>query len=135
MVIAMNDSDFSPLPLETPKGHYSHAIAAGSLLFISGQLPFSAQSPNSTGLAFDKQCYQVFNNIDQILKENELTRENLASVRVYINDLKRWPEFNALYAVWLGDHTPARAVVPVPELHYGAMLEIEAIASFAPQRT
>ena len=49
-------------------------------------------------------------------------------VRVYVTDIASWPAFNAIYAHWIGDARPARAVVPVPELHYGFMIEIEAVA-------
>ena len=39
-----------------------------------------------------------------------------------------WPAFNALYAKWAGGARPARCVVPVPQLHYGFKIEIEAVA-------
>ncbi|WP_348270476.1 RidA family protein [Bosea sp. LC85] len=39
-----------------------------------------------------------------------------------------WPEFNRIYAEAFGDHRPARSVVPVPELHHGYLIEIEAVA-------
>jgi enamine deaminase RidA (YjgF/YER057c/UK114 family) len=42
--------------------------------------------------------------------------------------VERWPEFNAIYAEIMGHHKPARAVVPVPELHYGFLIEIQLIA-------
>jgi hypothetical protein len=32
------------------------------------------------------------------------------------------------YQEFVGDHKPARAVVPVPHLHYGFQLELEAVA-------
>jgi 2-iminobutanoate/2-iminopropanoate deaminase len=35
----------------------------------------------------------------------------------------------AVYQQWAGLHRPARAVVPVPALHHGLLIEIEAIAS------
>ena len=50
-------------------------------------------------------------------------------VRVYIADIDNWPAFNAMYARFCEDHKPARAVVPVPHLHYGLALEIEATAA------
>ena len=40
-----------------------------------------------------------------------------------------WPEFNAIYARWAGASRPSRAVVPVPALHYGFKIEIEAVAT------
>ena len=53
----------------------------------------------------------------------------MVSCRVYITDVGNWPEFNKMYADMMGPHRPARAVVPVPELHYGFLLELEAIAA------
>ena len=52
----------------------------------------------------------------------------LVQVRVYLTDIDDWPAFNTLYANWAGDARPARAVVPVPMLHHGFRLEIEAVA-------
>jgi enamine deaminase RidA (YjgF/YER057c/UK114 family) len=49
-------------------------------------------------------------------------------VRVYLTDIADWPAFNTLYAAWAGAARPARAVVPVPQLHYGFRIEIEAVA-------
>ena len=48
--------------------------------------------------------------------------------RLYLTDIDDWPAFNTLYADWAGDARPARAVVPVPMLHHGFRLEIEAVA-------
>jgi len=52
----------------------------------------------------------------------------LLQVRVYVTDMTLWPAFNAIYAKWPGAARPARAVVPVPTLHYGCALEVEATA-------
>ncbi len=54
--------------------------------------------------------------------------EQLVQVRVYVTDIESWPAFNALYAEWAGAARPARAVVPVPKLHYGFKIEVEAVA-------
>jgi enamine deaminase RidA (YjgF/YER057c/UK114 family) len=40
-----------------------------------------------------------------------------------------WPKFNAIYAEAFGASKPARSVVPVPALHYGCLVELEAIAA------
>jgi len=49
-------------------------------------------------------------------------------VRVYVTDIGLWPTFNTMYAKWAGDARPARCVVPVPQLHYGFKVEVEAVA-------
>jgi enamine deaminase RidA (YjgF/YER057c/UK114 family) len=46
----------------------------------------------------------------------------------YIVDVRNWPEFNRVYADFFGGHRPARAVVPVPELHHGFLVELQMVA-------
>ena len=42
--------------------------------------------------------------------------------------LALWPTFNAIYAKWAGSARPASCVVPVPQLHFGVKIEVEAVA-------
>ena len=110
------------------RGHYSQAIASEGLLFISGQLPISPDGDHNYDKPFEEQAERVLANIDAILQAGGSQRENLLKVTVYIADLSKWGVFNEIYSKFMGEHKPARAVVPVPELHYGYQLEIEAIA-------
>ena len=110
------------------KGHYSQAMASNGLLFISGQLPISADGSHNYEKSFEEQTTLVFANLDAILQAGGAQRGSLLKVTVYIADISKWGIFNELYADFLGDHKPARVVVPVPELHYGYQLEIDAIA-------
>src|SRR3954467_8447306 len=50
-------------------------------------------------------------------------------------DIAHWPAFNAIYAEWAGASRPARAVVPVPTLHHGLVIEVEAVAMIEPRRS
>ena len=43
---------------------------------------------------------------------------------VYVSDIGHWPTVNEVYAEIMGDHRPARAVVPVRDLHHGYLIEI-----------
>jgi len=52
----------------------------------------------------------------------------------YIVGVENWPAFNRIYAEVFGDAKPARTVVPVPELHHGYLVEVEAIAVRRSQR-
>ncbi len=49
-------------------------------------------------------------------------------ITAYIVGVERWPEFNRIYAQMFGDARPARSVVPISELHYGYLVEIDAVA-------
>ena len=75
---------------------------------------------------------QVFDNLFATLAAAGAQREDVLQVSVYLVGIERWPRLNALFAEIFGDHRPARTVVPVPELHYGYLLEVEAIAAAPP---
>ena len=109
-------------------GHYSQAIASGGVLYISGQLPISADGSHNHDKSLEEQAEIVLANLDAILQAGGAERESLLKVTVYIADISEWGAFNNIYSKFMGEHKPARVVVPVPELHYGYKLEVEAIA-------
>ena len=114
--------------LAAPGGHYSHAVVAGGFVFVSGQLPIDAQGTKLVDASFAEQTQQVLANVAAALRAAGSSPQRLVQVRVYVTDIAMWPEFNTLYASWIGAHRPARAVVPVPQLHFGLKIEIEAVA-------
>lgn len=119
---------FAPPTLAAPGGHYSHAVRAGGFVFVAGQLPIRPDGTRLTGAPFDDQARQVLANVRAALEAAGSSVPRLVQVRVYVTDIAHWPAFNALYAPWAGEHRPARAVVPVPELHHGLLIEVEAVA-------
>jgi reactive intermediate/imine deaminase len=114
--------------LATPGGHYSHVSIANGLIFVSGQLPIDATGKALTDEPFEVQAEQALANLACALASAGSHINNLAQVRVYIADVGHWASFNQIYARWAGDAKPARAVVPVPALHFGLKIEIEAVA-------
>ncbi|BBU95947.1 RidA family protein [Providencia rettgeri] len=114
--------------LIAPKGHYSHCVTANGLVFISGQLPVDKLGNAVIDVSFQKQASLVLDNLQACLDAVNCSKAQLVQVRVYIADMENWPLFNQIYANWIGDHRPARAVAGVAELHFGAALEIEAVA-------
>ena len=117
-----------PEGLAPPGGHYSHAVVAAGLVFVAGQLPIDSSGRKLTDASFEDQVRQVLHNVDTALCSAGSSKEKLVQVRVYVTDIALWPAFNQLYAQWLGMHRPARAVVPVPCLHHGLLVELEATA-------
>jgi 2-iminobutanoate/2-iminopropanoate deaminase len=114
--------------LAQPGGHYSHAVTAGGFVFVSGQLPITSSGERLNLASFADQTRQVLANVEAALRAAGSSVDKLVQVRVYVTDIEQWPQFNALYAQWCGAARPARAVVPVPELHYGFLVEVEATA-------
>jgi len=112
----------------TPAGHYSQAILAGRHLYISGQLPIRANRQPLSDTSFEAQAAQAIRNMLAVLAAAGGKPERLARVTVYIVGIENWPRFNAIYASMIPNSRPARTVVPVPELHHGFLIEIDAIA-------
>lgn len=123
---------FNPESTPKPAGHYSHAAVGAGLVFIAGQLPIAPDGRRLTGEPFEVQARQVLANVRAALEAAGSAVRQLLSVRVYITDIGLWGEFNTVYAEWTGGHRPARAVVPVPALHHGLLLEVEAVALAVP---
>jgi reactive intermediate/imine deaminase len=118
----------NPVTMAAPGGHYSHAVCANGFVFISGQLPIAPDGSKLNEATFEQQARQVLDNVAQALTAADSSIAGLTQVRVYVTDINSWPAFNAIYAAWAGTARPARAVVPVPTLHYGFKIEIEAVA-------
>ena len=114
-----------------PAGHYSQAMRSGNDLYISGQLPIRADKAALPDMSFETQVRQALANVLAILEAAGGQPSDLLRVTAYIVGVENWPEFNRIYADILGDARPARTVVPVPELHYGFLVEVDAIARIA----
>lgn len=112
-----------------PGGHYSHGTVANGFVFVSGQLPVAPDGRRLTEASFAEQATQVLANVEAVLKAAGSGIDRLVQVRVYVDDVANWPEFNTIYAKWAGESRPARAVVPTGALHYGLKIEIEAVAA------
>ena len=114
--------------LAPPGGHYSHAVRCGDLVFVSGQLGIRPDGSHTAHLPFEDQVHQALENVLTALRSAGATAADVLKVTAYIVDAERWPRFNALYAEAMGDARPARTVVPVAQLHYGYLVEIDAVA-------
>jgi reactive intermediate/imine deaminase len=118
----------NPATLSKPGGHYSHVAVANGFVFVSGQLPIDAQGNKLAEASFEVQAEQVLANVQAALEAVGSSIAQLLQVRVYIVDVDNWASFNRIYARWAAEARPARAVVPVPHLHYGFKIEVEATA-------
>lgn len=114
----------------SPGGHYSQATVSGGFVFVSGQLPIDPVS-GGIGSSIADQTRQVLDNLENILEAAGSSFKHVVKSTVYISDISLWGEVNRIYTERFGNHKPARAVVPTRELHFGCLIEIEAIAELA----
>ena len=111
-----------------PGGHYSHGTVANGFVFVSGQLPITPTGEKLAAASFAEQARQALANVEAVLKACGSGIDRLVQVRVYVDSVDNWPEFNAVYAEWAGSSRPSRAVVPTGPLHHGLKVEVEAVA-------
>lgn len=118
----------NPDSMAQPGGHYSHSVTGNGFVFVSGQLPIAPDGRKLNDAPFERQAQQALDNVAAALTGAGSAIDRVVQVRVYVTDIKSWPAFNAIYAKWVGASRPARAVVPVPELHFGFKIEVEVVA-------
>jgi reactive intermediate/imine deaminase len=112
-----------------PAGHYAQATAWRDLVFASGQLGVRPNGEHTTGERFEVQARQALGNVLAVLAAADCGPGQVLRVTAYIVGVENWPAFNRVYAEIMGDARPARTVVPVPELHHGYLIEVDAIAA------
>ncbi|HEX4334055.1 MAG TPA: RidA family protein [Usitatibacter sp.] len=111
------------------RGHYSQAVVHEGIVYVAGQLPIVPGRPDERLQGFEDQARRVLDNVAAILEEAGSGTDLILKATVYIADISHWPAFNAIYADRLGAHRPARTVVPVAQLHYGYLIEMDAVAA------
>lgn len=117
-----------PSAMPTPKGHYSPGVVASGLVFVSGQLPMEPATGRVIDGGIEAQTERALRNVELVLTAAGSSLDRVIQMTIYISDGDLWGPVNAVYAAVMGSHRPARAIVPVSPLHYGALIEIQAVA-------
>lgn len=100
-------------------------------MYISGQLPINPFTGAKVNGSIEDQTRQILENLDTLLRDAGTDKKSVIKCTVYVSDISLWGTVNEIYAEYFGKHKPARVVVPVKELHYGFMIELEAIAAIS----
>lgn len=114
------------------KGHYSPGILSNGMLYISGQLSIDPDTRQVPSGPVEEHMQLALENVQRVLTAAGLSRSDVVFCRVYVSDIENWDRINEVYRQFFGEHKPARIVVPVAGgLHFGCLVEIEAIAEAA----
>ncbi|MDQ3748637.1 MAG: RidA family protein [Acidobacteriota bacterium] len=111
-----------------PKGHYSPAVVHNGLIFVSGQLPMNLATQEIENGSIEAQTELALRNVEQILLAANSDLNHVLQMTIYISEMELWGRVNEVYARILGEHKPARAIVPVNDLHFDTKIEIQVIA-------
>lgn len=78
-----------------------------------------------------EQTELALRNVEAVLKSGGSGLDQVLQMTIYVSDMELWDAVNKRYAEVMGEHRPARAIVPVKDLHFGTQIEIQAIAAVA----
>ena len=118
----------SPSTIQTPKGHYSPAVVHNGIIYVAGQLPLNANGEPQLS-SIEEQTIQCMHNIEKILIASNSNLRHILKVNIFVSDIANWAAINKAYSSIMGDHKPARIIVPCNTLNYGCGIEIDCIAA------
>jgi len=118
----------NPVSMSKPAGHYSAATVHNGFVFVAGQLP-SDKEGNLIAGTIEEQTLLCLQRIRTILEAANSEITSILKVNIFVDDIENWSRVNATYAVFFGDHRPARVIVPTGKLKAGCLVEIDCIAA------
>ena len=110
-------------------GPYSQGIAAGGLVFTSGQLGLDPATGDFAPGGVAAQTRQSLANVKAVLEEAGASLDKVVKTTVFLRDMNDFAAMNAVYAEFFGEGgCPARSAVQVARLPKDGLVEIEAVA-------
>ena len=118
--------------LGEPISHYTDAVRAGNLLFLSGIVPVDPEGRVVGGDDVAAQARQVFANMGEVLRAGGASFRDVVKVTVFLTDVDDRPRINPVRQEVFGDVRPASTLLEISRLAVaGAKIEVEAVAVIA----
>ncbi|MGG1397664.1 RidA family protein [Bacillus salipaludis] len=109
-------------------GHYALATVHQNTVYVSGQFAINPETQEKQFGTIEEETLQALKNVEMIVEAAGSKKEQILRMTLYIPDVKLWDKVDAIYKEFFGEHKPARTVVPTNELHFGFLIEMDAIA-------
>lgn len=107
---------------------YSHAVAAGNLLFVSGQVAIAPDGSGPVKGTFEEEARQTLSNLKAVLEDAGSSLGHVVKVNVYLADIGNFGALNAIYQEYFPSDYPARTCIQAGRLPLDMQIEVEAIA-------
>ncbi|MCI9545697.1 MAG: RidA family protein [Lachnospiraceae bacterium] len=108
-------------------GPYAHAVKAGEMIFVSGQLGLNP-ADGSMPEGVEAQTRQSLENLKTILAGCGSDFNYVCKTTIFLADMGDFAKVNEIYAGYFEEEVPARSCVEVSRLPKDGLVEIEAIA-------
>ena len=110
-------------------GPYVHAVAAGGLLFCSGQIPLDPRTGDLVGATAADQAGRCLENLAAVCQAAGVTLGDAVKVTIYMTDMSEFASVNEVYASFFESSPPARVAIGVAALPRGAQVEMDAVVA------
>lgn len=107
-------------------GPYSHVAFDNHYFFTSGQIPILNNEIISN---IQEATKLVLQRLEILLKENNLSFENVIKTTIYMIEPEQFNDMNEIYSQYFNLHKPARSCVFVKALPKNSPIEIEIVAT------
>ena len=116
--------------LGEPFSHYTDAVRAGQLLFVSGCIAVDADGNLVGGSDVVAQTHKVFENLGATLAAGGASFGDVVKVTVYLTDIDDRAAINPVRHQFFGEARPASTLIEIGKLVLpGAKVEIDAVAA------
>lgn len=109
-----------------PGGAYSQGMLANDFIFTAGQVGLNPET-GETPSDFREEVRQSLANLKAVLAAAGAKPSDVVRTMCLLTDISTFAVFNEEYAVFFGDHLPARSTFGIA-LAGGFTVEVEAIA-------
>lgn len=109
-------------------GPYSQAIAAGDLVFCSGQVGLDPSTGELVPGGVEAEAERALRNLAAVLDAAGLGYADVVKTTIFLADIADFTAVNTVYGRHMPDPPPARSTVGVAGLPRDARVEIEAVA-------
>lgn len=117
-------TDKAPAPI----GPYSQAVAAGNMLYTSGQIALHPETGELVTGDIETETKQVMENMKAVLEAAGTTFENVIKSTIFISNMDDFAKINTVYGAYFNEKTaPARETVQVAKLPKNVNVEISMI--------
>lgn len=107
---------------------FSDAVETNDLLFLTGQIGKDHKAGKLVEGGIEAETKQVILNIQDVLKQHDLTLDHVIKCTVILKDIEDFSAFNGVYTQFF-TKKPARTTFAAAGLAGGASIEIDVIAA------
>lgn len=125
---AASDREFYRAPMFSDAYPFSSAVVVGDTIYLSGAIGVKEDRSGLVEGGVGAKTRQIFKHLEDTLNAVGSDLTDIVKCTVFLDDMAKYAEMNAVYAEAFPGPKPARSTFGVEGLALGAALEIECLA-------